>query len=294
VLVVPPSSSLQPVWDITMVSFTAHNIRLDDGTTTKPEVGYTIDQHVHFISAKRLLSVIFPGARSDVRLADLGCLEGGYSVEFARLGFNVLGVEVREANIAACNLVKQKTNLPNLTFIHDDAWNIAKYGRFDVVFCCGLFYHFDRPSEFLQLISSVTSKLVILQTHFATDESNQKHRLSEKLYKDNYGNWGRWYAEFVNDESFDNREAARWSSWDNRKSFWLKREYLLQAIVDSGFDLCMEQFDNLGDIPASMESGGYYNSDSRGTFVGIKSGIIPPVEVRGDHLAKRLSRRNQH
>jgi 2-polyprenyl-3-methyl-5-hydroxy-6-metoxy-1,4-benzoquinol methylase len=104
-------------WSRTMVSFTAHNIRLDDGTTTKPEIGYTIDQHVHFLPAKRLLSVIFPAVKADVRLADLGCLEGGYSVEFARMGFNVLGIEARESNIAACNLVKQKTNLPNLAFL---------------------------------------------------------------------------------------------------------------------------------------------------------------------------------
>ena len=132
---------------------------------------------------------------------------------------------------------------------------MAKYGRFDVVFCCGLFYHIDRPAEFLRLISSVTSKLVILQTHFATDEPNQKFGLSENLYQDDNGNWGRWFAEFVNDEAFDNREAARWSSWENRKSFWLKREHLLQVIVDSGFDICMEQFDHLGNIPASMASG---------------------------------------
>jgi hypothetical protein len=265
-----------------MVSFSAHNIRLDDGTTTKPERGYTTDQHVHFVSAKRLLSVIYPAAKSDVRLADLGCLEGGYSVEFARMGFNVLGIEARESNIAACNLVKQKTNLPNLAFIRDDVWNMAKYGRFDVVFCCGLFYHMERPAEFLRLISSVTSKVVILQTHFAADEPNQKFGLSENLYQDDDGNWGRWFAEFVNDEAFDNREAARWSSWENRKSFWLKREHLLQVIVDSGFDICMEQFDQLGNIPASMESG-YYKTYSRGTFIGIKSGIVPQ-EVHGDPL----------
>jgi len=275
-----------------MVSFTAHNIRLDDGTTTKPEIGYTIDQHVHFLSAKRLVSVIFPGARSDVRLADLGCLEGGYSVEFARMGFNVLGIEARESNIAACHLVKQKTNLPNLAFVRDDVWNIAKYGRFDVVFCCGLFYHLDRPAEFLRLVSSVTSKLVILQTHFATDEPNRKYRLSDHLYQDNNGNWGRWQTEFVNDEAFVNREAARWSSWENRTSFWMKREYLLQAIVDSGFDVCMEQYDSLGNIPASMESG-YYKTDSRGTFIGIKSSVLQPPGIHGDPLDHSVPRVSQ-
>src|SRR6202035_734455 len=103
-----------------MPSFTAHNIRLDDGTSTKPEIGDTIDQDPWFVSAKRLLSVVFPGPRAGLRLVDLGCLEGGYSVEFARMGFNVLGLEIRESNFAACTYVKQKTHLPNLNFCCDN------------------------------------------------------------------------------------------------------------------------------------------------------------------------------
>jgi hypothetical protein len=192
------------------------------------------------------------------------------------MGFNVLGIEVRESNIAACTLVKQATNLPNLAFVRDDVWNIAKHGRFDVVFCGGLFYHLDRPTQFLRLVSSVTSKLVILQTHFATDERNQKYGLSESLYQDHNGYWGRWYPEFENDEAFQNRENVRWASWDNKNSFWLRRDYLLQAIIDAGFDVCMEQFDQLEHIPSSMNSG-IYKQNSRGTFIGIKSGIAPQV-----------------
>src|SRR5438045_4466239 len=132
-----------------MPSFTAHNIRLDDGTTTMPDKLYTMEHHPHFAAAKRFLSVLLPDA-ARLRLADLGCLEGGYSVEFARLGFDVLGIEVRESNIEACNFVKQRTNLPNLRFVRDDAWNLQTYGPFDVIFCCGLFYHLDRPAEFLR------------------------------------------------------------------------------------------------------------------------------------------------
>ena len=92
------------------------------------------------------------------------------------MGFQVLGIEVREANIAACNYVKANTNLPNLEFIKDDARNIAKYGVFDVVFCSGLLYHLDKPKEFLNTLSAVTTKLLILQTHFSTDTKNKEHR----------------------------------------------------------------------------------------------------------------------
>ena len=92
------------------VEFTAHNIRMDDGTLTKPEAGPTMDANPFFLSVKRLLETVFPGDKKHLRLLDVGCLEGAYAVEFARMGFQVLGVEVREASIAACNYVKSKTN----------------------------------------------------------------------------------------------------------------------------------------------------------------------------------------
>ena len=46
---------------------------------------------------------------------------------------------------------------------------------------------------------------------------------------------------------------------------------MLQAIRDVGFELVPEQFDGLGpDIAGSMLAG-YYRTDDRGTFVGLKA-----------------------
>ena len=252
-----------------VVEFTAHNIRLDDGTQTKPDIGYLIEGHPWCISAKRVLETVFPGDKSHLRIVDLGCLEGGYAVEFARMGFQSLGIDVRESNIEACRYVQANTNLPNLDFIQDDAWNIEQHGVFDAVFCCGIFYHFDRPKQYLEVLSKVTKKLLILQTHFATDQPNPKYGLSD--ISENEGIQGRWYPEFSTEDEFKDREKHRWSSWDNRNSFWPKREYLLQLMQDVGFDLVLEQYDSLGaDIVGSMTQG-YYKTDERGTFIGIKT-----------------------
>src|SRR4029077_15556991 len=218
--------------------FTAHNIRLDNGSLTKPDVGHSMDANGWFVSARRVLDTVFPGDKSRYRLADLGCLEGGVAVEFARMGFQVLGIEVREANIAACNYEKAHTNLPHLEFIKDDARNIAKYGIFDVVFCSGLLYHLDKPEEFLNTLSAVTTKLLILQTHFSTDTKNKEHPccsgIARKLLArvkrhnpepadkfnlseltENETLRGRWYTEFANDEAFSKRDSSKWSSWNN-------------------------------------------------------------------------------
>jgi hypothetical protein len=261
-----------------------------------------------FVSARRILETVFPGDKNKLRLADLGCLEGGYAVEFARMGFQVLGIEVREDHIAACNYVKSKTSLPNLVFVRDDAWNIGKYGLFDVVFCCGLLYHLDRPKRFLEKLSSVTTKLVILQTNFSADTiiarfladisssprllsllpalgkkilakatKNRRGKFYLSRLSENEGLPGHWFTEYANDESFSRRATGHCGAWDNRRSFHIQREYLLQAIRDVGFDLVMEQFDSLGPNIAESMLRGYYRVYRRGTFVGIKTQNKPEI-----------------
>lgn len=249
------------------ITFTAHNIALDDGELTLP--GRTLlKDEPNFISAKKLLSLAFSGEYSQYRIADLGCLEGGHSVEIARLGFNVTGFEVRESNMAACQFVKNRVNLKNLNFVKDDVWNIEKYGKFDAVFCLGLLYHLDKPVSFINMLSRITRKLLVIHSHFATHEPITKFNLSE--ISSNEGVLGRWFTEF-DEETFNNREAHKWSSWGNKRSFWLMREHLLQSIKSSGFGIVLEQYDCLGDIAESMTTG-YYKSDNRGSyFVGLKT-----------------------
>ena len=273
------------------VQFTSHNIRLDDGSYTRPNLARPIEENPWLLSSKALLTSLLPGDKSRYRLADLGCLEGGYAVEFARLGFQVLGLEVREVNLAACRHVQSRTSLPNLEFVRDDAWNLANYGRFDVVFCCGLFYHLDRPKQFLEMLAETTNRVLILQTHFAVGTPAVTSALPLGLRR-LVGKWwprtgaetyslsglttheglrGRWYSEFRTDASFQDRDQRRWASWDNRRSFWVQREYLLKAIQDVGFNVVLEQFDSLGPDIADAMIRGYYHRQNRGTFVGVKS-----------------------
>lgn len=252
--------------------FTAHNIRLDDGAYTMPGVTDVLgmEENPVFLAVKRVLDITFPGERGHVRIVDLGCLEGGFAVEFARLGFDVLGIEVRSNNIAACDYVKARVDLPNLRFVQDDAWNVGNYGAFDVVFCSGLLYHLSKPKRFLELLSSVTRKVIILQTHIAVERKNEGFPLSDLTF--NEGAEGRWYAEFPNQTALmAERESNRWASWDDLNSFWLRREHLLQAMQDVGFDFIAEQYDWLW--PTILESiqHGYYKQNDRVLLIGIKT-----------------------
>jgi len=256
--------------DMNANNFTAHNIRLDDGTQTLPSAGYTMDQHPVTRAVRRLLQNVFQGRLEGKSVIDVGCLEGGYATEFARWGMCSTGLEVRETNYSNCLYVRDHVNLPTLRFIHGDANDIARYGRFDVFFVNGLLYHLDRPRIFLENVARNCNKILILHTHVAFSqptEGAQIYSLSEP--SENEGLRGRWFSEHE-DISREDLDRLKWTSWDNKRSFWIQKEYLLQVMRDLGFDLVLEQFDCMPNIVKEMTEG-YYPKIDRVMLVGIKS-----------------------
>jgi SAM-dependent methyltransferase len=183
------------------------------------------------------------------------------------MGFDALGIEVRKSNMENCLYVKDRVNLPNLNFIQDNVLNLERYGIFDVVFCSGILYHLAQPKAFIELMSRCSKKVVIINTHFSTDEVST-HPLSEETM--NEGIPGRWYFEH-NDLPATELDKLKWASWENGSSFWIRREYLIQAIKNAGFDMVLEQYDGLGDNIGHEMLYGYYKNQARGTFIGIKS-----------------------
>ncbi len=249
-------------------AFTAHNIRLDDGRATLPSLRWTIDRSTVLRAARTLLGVVYPEGLAGKTIVDVGCLEGGYTTEFARLGMTATGIEVRESNFVNCMYVKEHVNLDNLRFIHDDANNIEHHGKFDVFFINGLLYHLDKPREFLEKAAKNCDKVLILQTHVANagiSEAIKRHSLSEIC--EHEGLRGRWYPEYEA-LSAEQLERMKWHSWSNAKSFWIQKEYLIDLIRHIGFDLVFEQFDFMDDVVAEM-TGGFYKTDDRVMLVGV-------------------------
>jgi len=251
--------------------FTAHNILLDNGEYTKPDSPFSIDAEPWMVSARKIIKLVYPTKtkKLPIKLVDLGCLEGGHSVEFARMGFDTLGIEVRDSNFDCCEYVKNNTNLPNLNFVKDNVLNISSYDNFDVSFCCGLLYHLDKPKYFLEELSKKTKKLIILQTHFSISE-NKFTRFNLSELTTNEGLKGRWFSEFEPKTSEENQQKMRWSSFENSKSFWIQREYLIGLIYDLGFHTVLEQFDSYSpDITTTLNN--VYTDYLRGTFIGIRN-----------------------
>ena len=153
-----------------------------------------------------------------------------------------------------------------------------------VKICCGLLYHLDRPREFIRLASNSCKTICLYQTHFATEREINNFNLS--ALTENEGMKGRWYKEHTTN-ALSEREKMKWSSWENQNSFWLLREELVGAIHENGFGMVFEQYDCLlpplskdflgisterSTINKEMRTG-YYATDNRCLFVGIRAGI---------------------
>jgi SAM-dependent methyltransferase len=247
--------------------FTAHNVVFDDGTSTRPE-DWPLADYGRARAALRMAQAICPpDPSSPPRVVDLGCLEGGYAAEFARAGYDVLGIEARSDSIARCNYVAEKLALPNLRFVQDDVRNVGDHGEFEIAFCCGLPYHLEDPAAYLRHLGSVTRRLLLLHTHYAEAEPNPNYPLSELA--EHEGLSGRWYLEAPGGTwtSVSQMEQSTWASWNNTHSFWPLKRHLLKAIHEAGFEIVCEQFDALDGIAEDP----YIERHSRAMFVGIKT-----------------------
>lgn len=244
-----------------LLPFTGHNIVLPGGMETCPGTPLIAENGITQ-AALRIMrvalrgGVILAGQPYPGRVADLGCLEGGYAAAFAQAGYDVLGVEARGRNFARCEYVAEQLSLPYLQFACDDVRNLADHGEFEIVFCAGLLYHLDEPDAFLQMLGRVTRRLLIIQTHFSLSPDTTHE-----------GRRGHWYADHDGD-------ADPWGSYGNDRSFWLAKADLLAAVRDAGFGLVLSQHDYLDDIAAGPSgtanplnpSGGI----DRGMFIGVK------------------------
>lgn len=215
--------------------WTAHNIHLGEGV-------YTIVPGIegdNELRLQRIVQIVFdvsPKPIAELRVLDLGCLEGLFAVEFARHGAEVVGLEGREANIAKARFAKDALALDNLELVQDDIRNLsrAKYGEFDVVLCLGVLYHFDAPEVFevLEHVAEVCRGLAIVETHISTIR-RAKFTHAGRTY------WGSTLDEPTSSASEVDRRLL-WAALGNPRSVLLTHTSLCNALVHSGFTTVFE------------------------------------------------------
>lgn len=224
---------------------------------------------------RRIVQIIadLAGHRFDMlRILDLGCLEGAFSVELASRGARVVGVDGREPNIAKARFAADVLDLKTADFRVDDVRKVtpAHYGRFDVVLCLGLLYHLDAPDifRFLEEITACCGSLLIVETELALWPDTAREHAGRQYY----GTVGR---EHDPSSSQEERRKALWMSLDNANSFLFTRFSLYNLLSDLGYSSAYESVE-----PAVVGHG------ARSTFVAVKGQPIalataatpPPTE----------------
>lgn len=212
--------------------WTAHSIDLGDGIRTfENPLNVKLLTTLHFIRSCARKPI------EELRILDLGCLEGAYAIELGLQKARAVGIEARANNIAKARFAKEVLGLTNVEFHQDDVRNISRerYGTFDFVICAGLLYHLDAPDilPFLERCAEMCSSHLILDTQVACRPYQKfSHR----------GSWFHGYAfqEFASDVSEAATNEYAWAAHKNRVSFLLTKPSLFAALIAAGFDTVAE------------------------------------------------------
>ena len=178
-----------------------------------------------------------------LRLLDLGSAEGLQSIEAAMHGFDTVGVEGRQLFIERAEFAKKVFALENVCFMHSDVRKLSKdrLGLFDVTLCLGILYHLDREAmlPFFRVVSEMTSRLLILDTHIDNPASVARYKLGEASdIEQRY--FGRMHYEHPKGLSILQKLARTRASLDNEKSFWFDYPSLCQILADHGFNYVLD------------------------------------------------------
>jgi tRNA (mo5U34)-methyltransferase len=139
-----------------------HNLHLPDGTQTAPDHPFGDFPRFKW----RLLEPHLPARLDGWSVLDIGCNAGFYSVELARRGASVLGIDIndhylRQAHWAAARFgVSDRIELRRM-----QVYDLARVAlSFDLVWFMGVFYHLRYPLLGLDIAAQKTRSMLVFQT----------------------------------------------------------------------------------------------------------------------------------
>lgn len=237
-------------------------IQLPHGLTTLDQPS---EPHYRLIRVMQIVADLLGKELSQCRVIDLGCLDGFFSIEFARHGAKTVGIEVREANIKKAEFCRDALGLDNLEFFLDDVRNVSaeKYGHFDIVLCSGILYHLE-ANDAIRLLAKMyemCGRLTIIDTHFALDPQVEGKVNDLEVF-------GSEFIEHAPGTSREEKIKSIWASIDNDRSFWFTRSSLVNLLSRQGYASVYENY-----LPVNV----YRPARDRGTFVCVKGSRFQPL-----------------
>jgi SAM-dependent methyltransferase len=204
--------------------------------------GNNADWQAYVSRIRRVTQVIGDLCRkpwTELRILDLGSLEGDFAIEFALKGAQVVAIEGRESNNAKARAAAVAKQIDTIEFVTDDVRNLRleTHGKFDVVFCSGLLYHLSGEDgcRLVHTISEICDHLTIIDTHVGLTNFKSV-RCNGKTYS------GIVYQEHASTDSREVKLERAWSSLDNETSFWITKPSLMNLLRDAKFTSVFEVF----------------------------------------------------
>ena len=139
-----------------------HNVHLPDGQQTAPSHPYGDFPQFKW----RQVASAVPEDLRGWAVLDIGCNAGFYSIELARRGAQVLGIEVDPHYLQQARWVRQHSGMAQrVDFIAADVYELMYWQRqFDLVWFTGVFYHLRYPLLALDSVRRVCRRLLMFQS----------------------------------------------------------------------------------------------------------------------------------
>ncbi|GAB3537344.1 TIGR04290 family methyltransferase [Pontibacter brevis] len=139
-----------------------HNLHLPNGEQTAPN---------HFLGdfpafKWQELESHIPTDLTGWEVLDIGCNAGFYSVELAKRGAKVLGIDVDPHYLRQAEWVAQQFGLEDRIELKQmQVYDVARLDRqFDLVWYMGVMYHLRYPLLSLDILSQKTRRMMVFQT----------------------------------------------------------------------------------------------------------------------------------
>jgi tRNA (mo5U34)-methyltransferase len=139
-----------------------HNLHLPDGAQTCPDHWLG-----DFPSYKwEQIGPHLPADLAGWDCLDIGCNAGFYSIELARRGGNVLGIDLDDRYLRQARWAAAQYGLESrLRFERMQVYDLARQARkFDLVLFMGVLYHLRYPMLGLDIVSQKVGRLMVFQT----------------------------------------------------------------------------------------------------------------------------------
>lgn len=139
-----------------------HNIHLPDGSQTATD--HFLGDFPKFKWDK--IKTAVPEDLSGWQVLDIGCNAGFYSIELAKRGAEVTGIDLDEHYLKQARWTAAQFGLDGrINFKQMQVYDLAHQdGQYDLVWFMGVFYHLRYPSLAMDIISQKTRKMMVFQT----------------------------------------------------------------------------------------------------------------------------------